>query len=65
MKVNLAEAFSGTAPGRCRPCEQHAFPLEIVFEMLRLETVEDVLTQALLDAPMFGARWVIARHVRS
>ncbi len=37
--------------------EQHAFPLEIVFEMLRPETVEDVLTQALLDAPMFGARW--------
>ena len=37
--------------------EQHAFPLEIVFEFLRVETVEHVLTQALLDAPMFTARW--------
>ena len=37
--------------------EQHSFPLDIVFEFLRPETVEDVLTQALLDAPMFTARW--------
>src|SRR6202043_1089836 len=37
--------------------EQHSFPLEVVFEFLRPETVEDVLTQALLAAPMFGARW--------
>ena len=37
--------------------EQHSFPLEIVFEFLRPETVEDVLTQALLAAPMFIARW--------
>src|SRR6185437_12620672 len=37
--------------------EQHSFPLEIVFEFLRPETVRDVLTQALLDAPMFGTRW--------
>ena len=37
--------------------EQHSFPLEAVFEFLRPETVEDVLTQALLDAPMFTARW--------
>ncbi len=37
--------------------EQHSFPLEIVFEFLRPETVEDVLTQALLPAPMFTARW--------
>lgn len=37
--------------------EQHSFPLEIVFEFLRPETVEDVLTQALLAAPMFTARW--------
>ena len=37
--------------------EQHSFPLEVVFEFLRPETVQDVLTQALLDAPMFGARW--------
>ena len=29
--------------------EQHSFPLEAVFEFLRPETVEDVLTQALLD----------------
>jgi ATP-dependent Lhr-like helicase len=37
--------------------EQHSFPLEIVFEFLRAATVEDVLTQALLPAPMFTARW--------
>ena len=37
--------------------EQHSFPLDIVFEFLRPETVGDVLTQALLDAPMFTARW--------
>ena len=37
--------------------EQHAFPLETVFEFLRSDTVEDVLRQALLAAPMFTARW--------
>ncbi len=37
--------------------EQHSFPLEIVFEFVRPETVEEVLTQALLAAPMFTARW--------
>ena len=37
--------------------EQHSFPLEVVFEFLRPETVEEVLTDALLAAPMFAARW--------
>ena len=37
--------------------EQHAFPLELVFEFLKPQTVEHVLTQAMLDAPMFSARW--------
>ena len=37
--------------------EQHAFPLELVFEFLKPQTVEHVLTQAMLDAPMFTARW--------
>ncbi len=37
--------------------EQHSFPLELVFAFLRAETVEDVLKQALLAAPMFSARW--------
>ncbi len=37
--------------------EQHAFPLEIVFGFVRLSTLEPVLTQALLAAPMFTARW--------
>ncbi|HUS06833.1 MAG TPA: hypothetical protein VMZ52_11075, partial [Bryobacteraceae bacterium] len=37
--------------------DRHAFPLEVVFEFLKSGTVKDVLTQALLDAPMFGARW--------
>jgi ATP-dependent Lhr-like helicase len=37
--------------------EQHAFPLDIVFGFVRTETVDHVLTQALLAAPMFTARW--------
>ncbi|HUP02579.1 MAG TPA: DEAD/DEAH box helicase [Bryobacteraceae bacterium] len=37
--------------------EQHSFPLEVVFEFLRPETVEEVLTQALLAAPLFQTRW--------
>ena len=37
--------------------EQHAFPLELVFAFVKPQTVEHVLTQALLDAPMFTARW--------
>ncbi len=37
--------------------EQHAFPLEIVFEFVKSASVEATLTQALLTAPMFGARW--------
>ncbi len=37
--------------------ELHAFPLELVFEFLQPQTVEHVLTQALLAAPMFTARW--------
>ena len=37
--------------------EQHSFPLEIIFGFLKSATVEDVLTQALLAAPMFTARW--------
>ena len=37
--------------------EVHSFPLEGVCRYLSPETVRDVLTQALLDAPMFNARW--------
>ena len=37
--------------------EQHAFPLESVFEFLNTASVEYTLTQAMLPAPMFGARW--------
>ena len=37
--------------------DQHSFPLELVFEFLKAATVKDVLRQALLTAPMFGARW--------
>ncbi len=37
--------------------EQHSFPLNLVFAFLKAATVEDVLRQALLTAPMFGARW--------
>ncbi len=37
--------------------EQHSFPLEVVFEFVKPETAEHVLTQALLASPMFTARW--------
>jgi len=37
--------------------EQHAFPLDLVFEMLQPGTLQHVLTQALLNAPMFNVRW--------
>jgi ATP-dependent Lhr-like helicase len=37
--------------------EQHAFPLDVVFEYVKTASVEATLTQALLTAPMFGARW--------
>ncbi len=37
--------------------DQHAFPLDVVFEYVRTASVEYTLTQALLAAPMFGARW--------
>lgn len=37
--------------------DQHSFPLELVFAFLKASTVEDVLRQALLTAPVFGTRW--------
>jgi ATP-dependent Lhr-like helicase len=37
--------------------DQHAFPLEIVFEFVKSASAEYTLTQALLPAPMFAARW--------
>lgn len=37
--------------------EQHAFPLDIVFEYVKSASAQYVLTQALLAAPMFAARW--------
>jgi ATP-dependent Lhr-like helicase len=37
--------------------DQHSFPLESVFQFVRPSTVEHTLTQAMLDSPMFGARW--------
>jgi ATP-dependent Lhr-like helicase len=36
---------------------QHSFPLEAVFRFLHPDTVEEILVQALLDAPMFGTHW--------
>ncbi len=35
----------------------HSFPLQEVFNYLHSASVEDVLIQALLDAPMFEVRW--------
>ena len=37
--------------------DQHSFPLELVFEFLKSAMVGDTLRNALLTAPMFGARW--------
>jgi ATP-dependent Lhr-like helicase len=36
---------------------QHSFPLDDVFRFLHPSSVEEILVQALLDAPMFGTRW--------
>jgi ATP-dependent Lhr-like helicase len=36
---------------------QHSFPLASAPDLLRSARVEEVLTQAVLTAPMFGARW--------
>jgi ATP-dependent Lhr-like helicase len=36
---------------------QHSFPLETVFELVRPEAVDELLTQAALQAPMFETRW--------
>jgi ATP-dependent Lhr-like helicase len=37
--------------------QQHSFPLEDVFDFLHPSTVEKVLTQAIIDQPMFESRW--------
>ena len=37
--------------------ETHSFPLEEVIRYLHSNTVADVLTQAVLDAPLFMTRW--------
>jgi ATP-dependent Lhr-like helicase len=37
--------------------EQHSFPLDGVFGMVRRHRLEDDLIQAVLQAPMFGTRW--------
>ena len=36
---------------------QHSFPLEDVFDYLHPNNVKEVLTQAVLDQPMFESRW--------
>ncbi|HXI59136.1 MAG TPA: DEAD/DEAH box helicase, partial [Polyangia bacterium] len=36
---------------------QHSFPLETVFQMVRPDDVDELLTQAALQAPMFETRW--------
>ena len=37
--------------------ERHSFPLESVFGFLQADTVREVLSQAVLAAPMFASRW--------
>src|SRR5512137_1128805 len=36
---------------------QHSFPLASIFEMLSPERIHEVLTQAVLQSPMFPIRW--------
>ncbi|HEY3789614.1 MAG TPA: DEAD/DEAH box helicase, partial [Urbifossiella sp.] len=36
---------------------QHSFPLEDVFNYLHPSSVQEILTQAVLDQPMFESRW--------
>jgi ATP-dependent helicase Lhr and Lhr-like helicase len=36
---------------------QHSFALDTVFRFLHPDSVEEILVQALLDAPMFGTHW--------
>jgi len=36
---------------------QHSFPLETVFQMLRPDDIDELLTQASVQAPMFETRW--------
>ncbi|HXM39478.1 MAG TPA: crosslink repair DNA glycosylase YcaQ family protein [Gemmatimonadales bacterium] len=36
---------------------QHSFPLDDVFHYLNPATAQDLLVQAMLDAPVFGTRW--------
>src|SRR5207237_9861341 len=36
---------------------QHSFPLESIFDFVHPARVEELLTQAALQAPMFGVRW--------
>ncbi|MEX2140848.1 MAG: DEAD/DEAH box helicase, partial [Pirellulales bacterium] len=36
---------------------QHSFPLAEVFDYLHPDTVKELLTQAILDQPMFESRW--------
>ncbi|HEV2261362.1 MAG TPA: DEAD/DEAH box helicase [Candidatus Rubrimentiphilum sp.] len=55
---NLELQAAATDNGICLSLtDQHAFPLDIVFEYVKTPSVEYTLTQALLAAPMFGARW--------
>ncbi|MDP1604096.1 MAG: DEAD/DEAH box helicase [Legionella sp.] len=37
--------------------EQHSFPLSDVFHFLHANTIEHVLTQAVLQSPLFKTRW--------
>src|SRR6185503_5181616 len=37
--------------------QHHSFPLEDVFNYLHPSSVQEVLTQAVLDQPMFESRW--------
>lgn len=37
--------------------EQHSFPLADVFQFLHPNTIKEVLTQAVLQSPLFATRW--------
>jgi ATP-dependent Lhr-like helicase len=42
--------------------EQHAFRSPTSFRYLHPSSVEEILIQAFLDAPVFKTRWAMERH---
>jgi ATP-dependent Lhr-like helicase len=59
----LQAAATDDGDSACRSGEQHSFPLMDIFDFVSPGSAERVLTQAVLQAPVFGTRfrWVAGR----